>query len=159
MDLITRRKSALNNNNGTAKGSKNSNTILYAGDSHEIIPKLLAARPTKVLTSAPLNALPIWVRSDLQISFEKQSQQQPNALNKSFRDIRVENYQIPNAPVAKRAVHVPHLSWGEMRGKFNWDLTVTLRVVESGVELGKSGERNALLLFKDNDDDEEEDVD
>lgn len=61
--------------------------------------------------------------------------------------------------MAKRAVHVPHLSWGEMRGKFNWDLTVTLRLVESEVELGKSGERNALLLFKDNDDDEEEDVD
>lgn len=41
---------------------------------------------------------------------------------------------------------MPHLSWGEMRGKFNWDLTVTDRV---GSELlGKGGgERKVLLLL------------
>lgn len=131
MDLITRRKSALNSNKGTARGSKNSKTIEYAGDSHETTPKLLAASPIKVLTNAPLNALPILVRSDLQFKNSIAA----NKFKRSPDDIclqkrrRVGNYQIPKAPVAKRAVQVPHLSWGEMRGKLgSWDLAVTDRV-------------------------------
>lgn len=66
VDFITRRKSALNNSNGTANGSKNSKTVAKAGASDAMIPKLLAASPTNVLTKAPLNALPIFVFSDLQ---------------------------------------------------------------------------------------------
>lgn len=66
VDFITRRKSALNNSKGTASGSKNSKTIGKAGASDAMIPKLLAASPTNVLTKAPLNALPIFVFSDLQ---------------------------------------------------------------------------------------------
>lgn len=66
VDCITRRKSALNNSSGTASGNRKFNTTEYAGASQEIIPKLLAASPTKVLTKAPLSALPIFVFSDLQ---------------------------------------------------------------------------------------------
>lgn len=61
VDLITRRKSALYKSNGTASGSRNSNTIENAGAFDEIIPKLLAASPINVLTNAPLNAAPTFV--------------------------------------------------------------------------------------------------
>lgn len=61
VDLTTRRKSALYRSNGTARGSRNSNTIEYAGEFEEMIPKLLAASPINMLINAPLNALPIFV--------------------------------------------------------------------------------------------------
>lgn len=60
VDWMTRRKSARNNSKGTAMGSRNSNTIPYPCASLDKIPKLLAASPTKVLTNAPLNVLPIF---------------------------------------------------------------------------------------------------
>lgn len=66
VDFITPRKSALNNSIGTANGSKKSITIGKAAASEAMIPKLLAASPTNVLTKAPLKALPIFVFSDLQ---------------------------------------------------------------------------------------------
>uniref|UniRef100_M4E6K5 Uncharacterized protein n=1 Tax=Brassica campestris TaxID=3711 RepID=M4E6K5_BRACM len=46
-------------------------------------------------------------------------------------------YYRPKAPVAKRAVRIPHSSLPEMRGVFNCDLTVTDRIGED-----TSGERN-----------------
>lgn len=64
-DRMTRRRSALNNSNGTVKGSINSMIIEYARASCGIMPTLLAARPTKVLTKAALTMLPILVFSDL----------------------------------------------------------------------------------------------
>lgn len=50
--------------------------------------------------------------------------------------------------MAKRAVQVPHSSFGEMRGVLNCDLTVTDRIGEdnSGNE---SGERNLSLPLRD----------
>nr|GME17556.1 unnamed product [Ipomoea batatas] len=89
VDLNTLLKSALNNSNGIVNGSKNPNTVEYAGAPCGIIPTLLAASPTKVLTNAALSMLPILVFSDLQLK----------------------------APVAKRAVQVPQLSSGEIRGE------------------------------------------
>lgn len=65
VDRMTRCRSALNNSNGTAKGSINSMIIEYARASYGIMPILLAARPTNVLTRAALTMLPILVFSDL----------------------------------------------------------------------------------------------
>lgn len=112
MDCIIRRKSALNNSNGTATGSKISKTILYAWASEGRIPKLLAARPTKVLTSAPLSALPILVFSDLHSKIYASTVINPspkkkkNPINKFFffpkneKKIRrtcIESKNLPNA--------------------------------------------------------------
>lgn len=66
VDRTTRRKSARNRSNGTAIGSRYSMTIEYAGASQAMIPRLLAASPTRMLTNDPLNALPTFVFSDLQ---------------------------------------------------------------------------------------------
>ncbi|KAF2575579.1 hypothetical protein F2Q70_00004925 [Brassica cretica] len=46
-------------------------------------------------------------------------------------------YYRPKAPVAKRAVRVPHSSLPEMRGILNCDLTVTDRIGDD-----TSGKRN-----------------
>lgn len=67
VELMTCFRSALNNNNGIVNGSRNSKTVEYAGASQGIMPKLLAASPTKVLTRAALTMLPIFVFSDLEI--------------------------------------------------------------------------------------------
>ena len=61
----TRRRSAVNNSNGTVKGRLNSMIIEYARASYGIMPILLAVRPTNVLTRAAITMLPILVFSDL----------------------------------------------------------------------------------------------
>jgi hypothetical protein len=126
-----------------------------------MIPTLLAASPTNMLTKAALSILPIFVLSDLQ----KQSKPTINVqfyLSKNnislthttvtifskvgpwfrahvtmpinnwdkqtwntWHRSKLVNYQIPKAPVAKRAVQVPQWSSGEMMGYLNCEQTFT----------------------------------
>lgn len=70
VDCTIRRKSALNSSNGIDNGSKNSKNTAYAFASYGIMPKLLAASPSNVLTRAALTMLPSFVFSDLQKCFQ-----------------------------------------------------------------------------------------
>jgi len=78
-----------------------------------------------------------------------QLRQTPKYYNEKARKGKV-NYQIPKAPVAKRAVHIPHGSVGEIRGKFRFRLDLT--VTEDRIKFGFFwGERNDVWfpLFAD----------
>ena len=70
MARTTRRRSAPRSSRGTAAGSRYSMTTPCAGAAGDTSPAAVAARPAKMLTSAPLSAAPHDVfSSDLHASF------------------------------------------------------------------------------------------
>jgi hypothetical protein len=70
VDLMTRRRSAPSRRSDTATGNRYLKTTPYVCASDGMRPTLLAARPIKILTRAPLSALPHFVLSDLKNEYK-----------------------------------------------------------------------------------------
>jgi hypothetical protein len=110
----TRRRSAPRSSRGTAAGSRYSMTAPCAGAPGDTSPAAVAARPAKMLTSAPLSAAPHDVfSSDLHASFISVSEHE-------WRWLCVprpkETYHVPNAAAERRKAQLPQWSPAAMTG-------------------------------------------